>query len=169
MSETKRGRGRPHKWHPQIIAGWRQAKGASIAETAKKWSVSADTVKRACRDHGEGALLARQDWFIRQHGVLIDRQLEVFEKRGGYLPVVRNLARRIGMLEAGVRETEAAMALRGIAFTPSRIGAPSAADADREERRKWDKALGIDGLDEDNPWENDDWEMSSFDDHQGGW
>src|SRR5437763_3072020 len=108
MSERKRGRGRPHKWYPHMIAGWRYAKNASIAETAKKFAVSADTVKRACRDHGKDALTARHAWFFDQWNLLTDRLLFVHEKRGGYLPVVLNLSRRIKQLEAGLKETERA-------------------------------------------------------------
>lgn len=49
--KTHRGKkslGRPQKVDPQEVAGWRQENGASIAETAGHFGISAATVSRAC-------------------------------------------------------------------------------------------------------------------------
>lgn len=169
MSKIKRGRGRPHKWNPQIIAGWRYAKGASIAETARKWMVSNDTVKRACRDYGDGALEARHAWFEERWNILTDRLIFVFEKRGGYLPVVLNLRRRIWMLEAGLRETEAAMAARGIAYTPSAICKPRQEDSRLRELREMNRVFGLEDFDDDGPSEFDEWNLSPDQEKVLGW
>jgi len=169
LSESKRKRGRPHKWYPHMIAGWRYAKGASIAETAKKFRVSPDTVKRACREHGEGALQARQAWFFDQWNLLTDRLLFVHEKRGGYLPVVLNLSRRIEQLEAGLRETEYAMAAKGIPYT-SLLPEPSPViERMRDQASQFEKIMGIDDPDDDDLWGHKDWELSSFQEREHGW
>lgn len=168
MSVVKRKRGRPHKWYPHMIAGWRYAKGASIAETARKFKVSADTVKRACRDHGEGALQARQAWFFNQWDLLTDRLMFVYEKRGGYLPVVRNLSRRIDQLEAGLRETELAMAARGIPYEPMLPPPSPESERRREEVGEFARLFGVDAQDEDDPW-GKDWELSGFQERELGW
>lgn len=54
--------GRPHKIEPIKLVAWRQAHKASIAETAKRWSVSPATVKRLTRDYADAAKLERQRW-----------------------------------------------------------------------------------------------------------
>jgi hypothetical protein len=151
-----------------MIAGWRYAKGASIAETARKFRVSRDTVKRACRDHGDGALAARQAWFYDQWHLLTDRLLFVHEKRGGYLPVVLNLSRRIKQLEAGLRETERAMSGRGISYTPLLPEPSPASERQREEARRWDRVFGFDG-DEDDPWGCTEWGLTPFQERELGW
>ena len=156
MNDRKRGR--PPKWNPQIIAGWRYAKGATIAATARKFMVSADTVKRACRDHGEGALEARQTWFFHRWLLLNDRLTVVFTKHGGYRPVVLNLMRRIDMLESACRETERAMQARCIPYTPSPIATPSPTPQ-ASETAKWGKALG---LYDDDAGQYGEWELSEF-------
>jgi hypothetical protein len=74
-------RGRPPKWDPQIIAGWRYAKGATVAQAAKKWMVSDETVKpvvanlkgrllmlEACRRENEAAM-ARRDVPFRRSAI----------------------------------------------------------------------------------------------------
>jgi hypothetical protein len=162
---SKRKRGRPHKWHPQIIAGWRFAKGKSIAETAKKWMVSPDTVKRACRDHGEGALEARQAALFDLLMTLTDRLIFVHEKRGGYLPVVLSLSRRIGYVELNIQETERAMDARGIVYR-SLLPKKSAAMEKREQQaREWEKIFGF----EDDEEFDGEWTLSHSQQAVLGW
>jgi hypothetical protein len=131
--------------------------------------VSTDTVKRACRDQGEGALLARQAWFNERWVALHDRLLFVFENRGGYRPVVANLSRRIEMLEAGVRETEAAMAERGIAHAPSVIGKPKTRNEASANTQQWAAILGIGEMDDDFPEDGSEWNLSASQEHYLGW
>lgn len=47
--------GRPYKADPVKLVAWRQAKKASIRETARRWRVSEATVKRWSRDYAEAA------------------------------------------------------------------------------------------------------------------
>lgn len=131
MSEGHAKRGRPHKLNPHVIAGWRYAKEASIAETAKHFKVSLDTVKRACRDHGEGALQARQSYFSNQWDLQTDRQLEAFES--GNFRAAESYEESIWRIEAGLRETERAMAKRGVAYVPAM---PETATPSSEQRQQ---------------------------------
>lgn len=64
MSETKMGR--PMKVDPLRVAGWRQTRGASIAETAKHFGISRKTVTNYCRDFGEAAERARKEWIFQR-------------------------------------------------------------------------------------------------------
>lgn len=64
MSELKKGR--KVKVDPLRVAGWRQTRNASIAETAKHFGISEKTVSNYCRDHGEQAKRNRELWNIRR-------------------------------------------------------------------------------------------------------
>jgi hypothetical protein len=152
-----------------MIAGWRYAKGASIAETARKFRVSADTVKRACRDHGEGALEARHAWFESQWHQLTDRLLFTYEKRGGYGRVVRNLKKRIAFLEARQAENEAAMRARGIPVKSSSITGPGTPCPRPTETKRWADVLGFDDPDESRFADGEQWEWSAFQERAFGW
>lgn len=57
MTDIKKGR--KFSIDPLRVAGWRQSKGKSIAETAKHFGISPRTVTNYCRDHGEPARQAR--------------------------------------------------------------------------------------------------------------
>jgi hypothetical protein len=100
---------------------------------------------------------------------LTDRLLFVFEKRGGYRPVVMNLKRRIEMLEAGARETEAEMAERGIAFKPSGLGQPKARNETLEDTQRWASILGIGEVDGDFPEDGSEWNLSASQERCLGW
>lgn len=54
--------GRPFRQDPVKLVAWRQAHDASIADTAKRFSVSPATVKRYSRDYKEAAEQARRRW-----------------------------------------------------------------------------------------------------------
>src|SRR5204863_9724498 len=54
--------GRPKKVDPIKLVAWRQARGATVAATAKHWNVSARTVQQYTRDYDEAARQARQQW-----------------------------------------------------------------------------------------------------------
>jgi len=60
MTETKKGR--PAKVDPVRVVRWRQARKATIAETAKRFGISPATVKRYTRDHSEEAEQARANY-----------------------------------------------------------------------------------------------------------
>ena len=123
MSVSERKRGRPHRVQPQIIAGWRFAKNKSIAETAKKFGVSTDTVKRACRDHWETGLQGRHAWLADEYGKVITQQLQAAhldDSSARYVSwhgvTLLTLEVHCKKLEKSLRETEAAMTARGIPF-----------------------------------------------------
>ncbi|MCE7796544.1 hypothetical protein LWE61_08205 [Sphingobium sufflavum] len=62
MNERRKGR----KVHvePVAVVRWRQACKATIADTAKRFSISEATVKRYCRDFGEQAEQERAQYRI---------------------------------------------------------------------------------------------------------
>jgi len=122
--------------------------------------VSEDTVKRACRKHSPAdALAARHAWFDDQWSVVMDRLLFVFEKRGGYAPVVANLKGRLMMLEAGQRENEQAMTRLDVPFRPSIICAQAPESEASKEDRRWRTVLEMDEDDQDDgPWELTPWQ-----------
>lgn len=71
MNNVKKGR--KLKIDPLRVAGWRQSKGASIAETAKHFGVSDRTVTNYCRTYGEAAKQARNVWRF-------NRRVDEYEK-----------------------------------------------------------------------------------------
>ena len=71
MSSVKKGR--KIKLDPLRVAGWRQSKGASIAATAGHFGISRRTVTNYCRDYGEAAKQARNDWRF-------NRRVDEYEK-----------------------------------------------------------------------------------------
>jgi hypothetical protein len=143
-----------------MVAGWRHAKGATIAETALRWKISKATVKRYCAAQSEEeALRARHDWFANRWVLLTDRLAFTYEKRGGHRPTVRQLSRRIEQLEARGKETERALDKRGISYLPWFAKEPDPEfEARVEERRSWAKVLEID----------DDWVGDDFDRLEAG-
>jgi hypothetical protein len=60
MSKSKAGR--KFAVNPLRVAGWRQTRNASIAETATHFGISRRTVTNYCRDHGQAAADARAIW-----------------------------------------------------------------------------------------------------------
>jgi len=60
LSDVKKGR--KVKVEPVLVARWRQARKASIAETAKRFGISEKTVSNYCRDFGEEAERQRAEW-----------------------------------------------------------------------------------------------------------
>ena len=64
MSDIKAGR--KVKVDPVKVAAWRQARKATIGETAKRFGIGDATVKRYCRDYGAAAEKARADWRLEQ-------------------------------------------------------------------------------------------------------
>lgn len=60
MSDVKKGR--KVKVDPVTVARWRQARKASIVETAKRFGISEKTVSNYCRDFGEEAERQRSEW-----------------------------------------------------------------------------------------------------------
>jgi hypothetical protein len=143
-----------------MVAGWRYAKGATIAETARHWKISIATVKRYCAAQSEEeALRARHTWFADQWVLLTDRLAFTYEVRGGHRPTVRQLSRRIEQLELRGNETERAMDKRAISYVSWFAKEPDPEfDARVEERRSLAKVLEID----------DDWVGDAFDRLEAG-
>ena len=81
------------KLDPRRVAGWRQSKRMSIAQTAAHFNISRRTVTNYCRDYGDEAREARRVWPIKQKLAELDREiadgeryLELFKARFGRLP-----------------------------------------------------------------------------------
>lgn len=81
------------KLDPRRVAGWRQSKRASIAQTATHFGISRRTVTNYCRDYGAEAQEARRLWPINKMLEQYDREiaegerwLEIFKARYGFIP-----------------------------------------------------------------------------------
>jgi transcriptional regulator with XRE-family HTH domain len=81
MSEVKAGR--KVKIDPIKVAAWRQARKASIKETAARFGIGDATVKRYCQKHGAEAEQARADYRIEQE----IREAEDIEYASGLLEI----------------------------------------------------------------------------------
>lgn len=95
MSEVKKGR--KVKADPVKVAAWRQARKASIAETAKRFGISEKTVSNYCRDFGEEAERQREQWRIkREHEEWeeLESEIEWYEMKLRWVRAVQEEAQR---------------------------------------------------------------------------
>lgn len=130
--------GRPHCVEPIRLVAWRQAHNASIAETARRWSVSSATVKRLCRDYGAAAEAERSRWQCER----LDRDLAqhcddltrmFLGQRSRYLNLIDGL-HWFGKVERakGTEHEATTMAERDAAL----------AEAERQFREDWERSVG---------------------------
>ena len=155
LSESKKKRGRDQLHYPYMVAGWRYATGASIAEAAKKFRISSATVKRYCAAQSEeDALRARYSWFFDRWELTTTNLGRMLRSEGYSLTVARKLNWRIKHLEARGREVEEALEERGLdhlgIFQPPKV--EPEVEARRAERDRWLRIIDAD------PNELDDYE-----------